>query len=76
MKELIEEAGYKHVGILQFDRIRHSKMKKKLTTKYLRRVGKVLEAKLEGHMGNISSEVLCSIRRLELCRIGTAILKN
>ena len=76
MKELIEEAGYKYVGILQVDRIRHSKMKEKLTTRYLRRVGKILETKLEGHMGNISSEVLCSIHRLELCRIGTAILKN
>ena len=55
----------------------------KVKAKYLRRVRKVLETKLNG--GNIikgintwalSAEVLCSIHRLELYRIDTTRSKN
>ena len=51
MKGLIEEAGYKYLGILQADRIRYTEMKEKEKTEYLRSVCKVLETKLNG--GNI-----------------------
>ena len=51
MKGLIEGAGYKYLGILQADQIQYMEMKEKVKTKYLRRVSKVLETKLNG--GNI-----------------------
>ena len=51
MKRLIEEAGYKYLGIIQADQIRYTEMKEKVKTEYLRRVRKVLETKLNG--GNI-----------------------
>ena len=51
MKALIERAGYKYLGILQADQIRYTHMKEKVKTKYLRKVRKVLETKLNG--GNI-----------------------
>ena len=84
MKGLIKGAGYKYLGILQADQIRYMEMKEMVQAEYPRRVRKVLETKLNGgnliirdkNMGSISSEVLCSIHRLELCRIGTARLKN
>ena len=36
MKELIEGAGYKHLGIIQADQIRYTEMKEKVKTEYLR----------------------------------------
>ena len=51
MKGLIEGAGYKYLGIIQTDQIRYTEMKKKVKTKYLGRVRKALETKLNG--GNI-----------------------
>ena len=51
MKGSIEGAGYKHLGILQADQIRYTKMKEKVKAEYLRRVCKVLETNLND--GNI-----------------------
>ena len=51
MKELIEGADYKYLGILQADQIRCTEMKEKVKAEYLRRARKVLEVKLNG--GNI-----------------------
>ena len=55
MKELIEGASYKYLGIIQADQIRYMEMKEKVKTEYLRRVRKVLETKLNG--GNIIKEI-------------------
>ena len=51
MKELIEGAGYKCLGIIQADQIQNREMKEKVTIEYLRGVRKFLEFKLNG--GNI-----------------------
>ena len=72
MKGLIEGAGYKYLGILQADQIRYTEMKEKVKAEYPRRV----HNQRDKHMGSISPEVLCSIHRLELCRIDTARSKN
>ena len=51
MKELIEGAGYKYLGIIQADQIQNREMKEKVKIEYLRGVRQVLETKLNG--GNI-----------------------
>ena len=83
MKGLIEWAAYKYLGIVQAQQTRYTEMNEMMKPKYLRRVRKVLKTKLNGvniisniHMGSISSEVLGSIDRLELCRIDKARCKN
>ena len=45
MKE-IDTAGYKYLGIIQDDQIRHREMKEKLEEEYLRRVKKLVKSKL------------------------------
>ena len=55
MKVLIEESGYKYLGILKADQIRYTEMKEMTKTEYLRRVRKVLENKFNG--GNISKGI-------------------
>ena len=45
MKE-IESSGYKYLGMLQDDMIRHKEMKEKLEEEYIRRVKKVVKSKL------------------------------
>ena len=42
----IEKDGYKYLGMIQDDQIRHKEMKLKLETEYLRRVKKVAKSKL------------------------------
>ena len=46
-----EEGGYKYLGILEADGIKHDEMKEKLKKEYIRRVRNVLKSKLNG--GNI-----------------------
>ena len=48
VKELSLEESYKYLGILQADDIKHEHVKKKTTSKYLKRVCKVLKSKLNG----------------------------
>ena len=55
MKRLIEGADYKYLCIRQADQIRYTEMKEKVKPKYLRRVRKILETKLNG--GNIIKEI-------------------
>ena len=47
----IEEEGYKYLGILQLDQTLYTKMKGKITLKYIRRVKKLCKSKLNG--GNV-----------------------
>ncbi|XP_068708265.1 uncharacterized protein [Montipora foliosa] len=47
----IEEDGYKYLGILQLDQTLNTKMKGKITWKYIRRVKKLCRSKLSG--GNL-----------------------
>ena len=44
----IEENGYKCLGILEMDKIKEVEMKEAFTTEYYRRLGLVLDSKLNG----------------------------
>ena len=55
MKRLIEGVGYKYLGIIKADQVQYTEMKEEVTAEYLRRVCKVLEAKLNGV--NITKEI-------------------
>ena len=44
----VKEDGYKYLGVLKTDQIKHDEMKDKTKTEYLRRVRRVLQSKLNG----------------------------
>ena len=48
MMRNIEEGGYKYLGILEADGIKHDEMKEQLKKEYIRRVRNVLNSKLNG----------------------------
>ena len=48
MMRNIEEGGYKYLGILEADGIKHDEMKEQLKKEYIRRVRNVLKSKLNG----------------------------
>ena len=48
MKALEKDSGYKYLGVLEADEIKHSKMKKNLSVEYVRRLQKILRSKLSG----------------------------
>ena len=48
MMKDIEENGYKYLGILEMDKFKDVEMKKAFTTEYYRRLGLVLDSKLNG----------------------------
>jgi len=57
---VVKEDGYKYLGVLQTDQIKHEKMKDKLKTEYLIWVRRVLRSKLNG--GNtISATNTCAV---------------
>ena len=47
----IEESGYKYLGILEADGVKHEAMKDQTKKEYIKRVRKILKSKLNG--GNI-----------------------
>ena len=55
MMRNIEEGGYKSLGILEVDGIKHDEMKEQLKKEYIRRVRNILKSKLNG--GNIISAI-------------------
>lgn len=48
IKGLEEGEGYKYLGILEGDYVKHKKMKENVSKEYLRRVRKILKSKLNG----------------------------
>ena len=44
----VKEDGYKYLGVLETDQIKHDEMKDKVKTEYLRQVRRVLQSKLNG----------------------------
>ena len=48
MKGLKDGDGYKYLGVIQADRMKHHEMKEKIKTEYCRQVRKILETKLNG----------------------------
>ena len=43
-----KEEGYKYLGVLEADDIKHVEMKEKIQKEYFRRVRKILKSKLNG----------------------------
>ena len=71
MMRNIEEGGYKYLGILEVDGIKHDEMKEQLKKKYIRRVRNVLKSKL--NRGNIISAI--NSRVVSIVRYGAGIIK-
>ncbi|XP_069995049.1 uncharacterized protein [Penaeus vannamei] len=55
MMRNIEESGYKYLGVLEMDGIKHDQMKDQVRKEYTRRVRNTLKSKLNG--GNIISAI-------------------
>ena len=72
MMRYIEEGGYKYLGILEANGIKHDEMKEQLKKEYIRRVRNVLKSKLNG--GNIISAI--NSRAVSIVRYGTGIIKR
>ena len=71
MMRNIEEGGYKYLGILEADGIKHDEMKEQLKKEYIRGVRNVLKTKLNG--GNIISAI--NSRAVSIVRYGAGIIK-
>ena len=69
-KGLKQDDSYKYLGVIQADRMKHHKMKEKVKTEYYRRVGKMLETKLNG--GNIMTGI--KTRAISLLRYSAVFL--
>ena len=55
MKCIEEGSGYKYLGILEADGIKHEEMKYQVTKEYVRRLRTILKSELNG--GNIISAI-------------------
>ena len=71
MMRNIEEGGYKYLGILEADGIKHDEMKEQLKKECIRRVRNVLKSKLNGR--NIISAI--NSRAVSIVRYGAGIIK-
>ena len=67
----IEEGGYKYLGILEANGIKHDETKEQLKKEYFRRVRNVLKSKL--NWGNITSAI--NSRAVSTVRYGAGIIK-
>ena len=48
MMKNIKEGGYKYLGILEADGVKHEEMKDQIKKEYIRRVRNILKSKLDG----------------------------
>ena len=51
----VKEGGYKYLGVLEADQIKHEEMKDEIQTEYFRRVKRLVRSKLNG--GNIITAI-------------------
>ena len=65
----IEEGGYKYLGTLDADGVKHEEMKCQTKKEYIRRVRNILKSKLNG--GNIISAI--NSRAVSIVRYGAGI---
>ena len=70
IRGLEEDDGYKYLGILEADDMKHSDMKEALSKEYLRRIRKILKSKLNS--GNLGSAI--NARAVSLIRYGAGII--
>ena len=61
MMRNIEEDGYKYLGILELDDVKHEKMKGQIKKKYIKRVRNILKSKLNGEKSQVKSSFHCKI---------------
>ena len=66
MMKNVEEGGYKYLGILEADGVKHKEMKNQIKKEHIRRVRNMLKSKLNG--GNIISAI--SSRAVTIVRYG------
>ena len=66
----IEEDGYKYLGILEADGVKHEEMKDQIKKEYIRRVRNILKSKLNG--GNIILAI--NSRAVSIVRYGAGII--
>ena len=66
----LEEEGYKYLGILEIDNVKHEEMKEKLKREYIRRVRSILKSKLNG--GKIIQAI--NARAVSIIRYGAGII--
>ena len=62
--------GYKYLGILEADGVKHEEMKDQIKEEYIRRVRNILKSKLNG--GNIISAI--NSRAVSIVRYGAGII--
>ena len=67
----IEENGYKYIGILEADDMKHDEMKDQIRKEYVRRIRKILKSKL--NVGNIISAI--NSRAFAVARYGGGIIR-
>ena len=70
MMKNIEEGGYKYLGILEADGVKHEEMKDQIKKEYIRRVRNILKSKLNG--GNIILAI--NSRAVSIVRYGAGII--
>ena len=70
MMKNIKEGGYKYLGILEADGVKHEEMKDQIKKEYIRRVRNILKSKLNG--GNIILAI--NSRAVSIVRYGAGII--
>ena len=70
MMKNIEEDGYKYLGILETDGVKHEEMKDQIKKEYIRKVRNILKSKLNG--GNII--LTLNSRAVSVVRYGGGII--
>ena len=70
MMKNIEEGGYKYLGILEADGVKHEEMKDQIKKEYIRRVRIILKSKLNG--GNMILAI--NLRAFLVVRCGAGII--
>ena len=70
MMKNLEEGGYKYLGILEADSVKHEEMKDQIKKEYIRRVRNILKSKLNG--GNIILAI--NSRAVSIVRYGAGII--
>ena len=70
MKALDKDSGYKYLGILEADEIKHNEMTRNIGVEYIRRVRKILRSKLSG------AKIIATInaRAVSVIRYGAGIV--
>lgn len=67
----VEESGYKYLGVLEADDLKHAAMKEVICKEYFRRIRKILKSKLNG--GNVVNAM--NSRAVSIIRYSAGIVE-